>query len=320
MNDAFTDAINAPAGRLAEIILKKLPKAQKGSGLTEDMQARLDRLVTASGQFGMLARVRLAAEVSLLFQQAPQWTKEKIIPFFDWASPDAPAAWAARKYSNYIGAPELFGLTKQSFLALFTRSDVPEDEVRTFSEWLAAIMLANQYKEADYPLTPTEARSVLRLAGAKSLSSVARRLALEMEAAKSEEKISRWREIVGPVFQNIWPLDIELQSSQTTFNLVQILRATGKAFPEAADVIIPFVQPDDPRRHSNVYSISRADDELYSSSPEKMLDLLTSVVGEPPPKSVYALGKALDRVKAHAPQLVDTRKFQKLVSFASAII
>jgi hypothetical protein len=112
------------------------------------------------------------------------------------------------------------------------------------------IVLANQAHDAGYPLTAPEARSALRQAGARSLADVGHRLAIEMEKAKPNEKIARWRNVVAPVFQSIWPLDIELQTTSSTFKLVQILRACGNAFPEAADVIIPFIKSEDPGRHT----------------------------------------------------------------------
>jgi hypothetical protein len=313
MNDALNDALNAPAGHLAEVLLKKLTNGKDSQELSGGMRERFDKLFGAPGRFGMLARVYLAAEVSYLFERAPAWTKEKIVPLFDWSSPDAPAAWSARKYSNYIGSPELFGLTKQAFLDLFSRLDLPDEDLRIFAEWLPAIMLANQSGEAEYPLAATEARSALRQAGVRSLSSVGHRLAIEMEKATPEEKISKWRTVVGPVFESVWPLDVELQTSASTFKLVQILRASGNAFPEAADVIIPFIQPDD----TSVFSISEADDVLYSSSPERMLALLAAVVGDAPERSAYELSKALVRVRTHCPQLADTKRFQKLLTLAS---
>src|SRR4051812_8777877 len=141
-------------------------------------------------------------------------------------------------------------------------------------------MLANQAHAAGYPLTAAEARFALRQAGPRSLTDVGHRLAIAMEKAKPDEKVATWRNIVGPVFQSIWPLDIELQTPSSTFKLVQILRACGNAFPEAADVIIPFIQPEDPRRHTSIHSLSAADDIIYSTSPHKMLDLLAAVVGE----------------------------------------
>lgn len=317
MRDLFTDSLNAPSGRLAEILLKKLTKAKGGGEMSGDMQARFEKLIRAEGRFAQLARVRLTAEVSFLFERAPEWTAKNVIPLFDWSSPDAHAAWSSRKYSNYIGSPKLIGLMKAPFLALFGRDDVDENDLQTFAEWLATIMLANQAGEADYPITVMEARSALRQVGPRGLSSVGHRLAIEMEKAKPEEKIAKWRNVVGPVFQNIWPLDAELQTASSTFELVQILLGSGAAFPDTASVIIPFIRPEDPRQHTSVYSISEAPDILYSSSPEKMLDLISAVVGDAPTRSVYGLSKALDRLRAQDPKLADTKKFQKLVSLAS---
>src|SRR5688572_23924468 len=112
MNDDLTASLNHPSGHLTEILLKKLPKNADNHAISEPIHARLEKLMAANGKFGRLARVRLAAEVSFLFERTPEWTQEKIIPLFSWSSPDAAAAWSARKYANYIGSPELYRLTK----------------------------------------------------------------------------------------------------------------------------------------------------------------------------------------------------------------
>jgi hypothetical protein len=317
MSDVFTEAIDAPAGRLAEVLIKKLKKSDGGPEMPPDMRARFDKLTSAEGRFGTLARVRLATDLSLLFERAPQWAAEKIVPMFKWSSPDASLMWSARRYSNYIGSPELFGLMKEPFLALFERTDVSEKDRETYADWLTAIMLANQAQNSGYPLTPAEARSALRQAGPAGLNDVGHRLAVYMQKAKPEDKVATWRNVVGPVFESIWPLDIELQTSATTFKLVQILRASGAAFPAAAEVIIPFIRAEDPRRHTSVHSIADADEVLYTTSPDKVLDLLAAVVGDAPAHSVFSLGKALDRIRGHAPHLAESKKFQKLVTAAS---
>lgn len=317
MSDVFTDALNAPAGRLVEVLLKKLPEGTPQKKLASEFRQRLDRVVDAPGRPGKMARVRLAPEVSLLFDRAPDWTKEKILPLFDWSSADASDVWSARKHSSYIGSPELFGLTKEPFLEMFGRSDVSSEDLRTYSEWLTAVLIANQAHEAGYPLTSTEARGALRRAGVNALSSVGHRLAIEMRGGTSEQKDKRWKTVVGPVFRAVWPLDLELQTSATTFKLVQILLETGDAFPEAADTIIPFIRADDARTNSTAFSIGEAPEELYVSSPTKMLDLLAAVVGDAPSGSVYALEKALDRIRMCEPKLAETRKFQKLLNSAA---
>src|SRR6058998_3874896 len=100
MRDMFSDALNAPPGRLAEILLHKLTKGTDAE-LPDGLRARFDRLVDAPGKAGRLARVRLAADVSFLFDHTPNWTKSKILPLFEWSSPDAADVWSSRKYSNY---------------------------------------------------------------------------------------------------------------------------------------------------------------------------------------------------------------------------
>jgi hypothetical protein len=89
MSDALTEALNSPSGSLAEVVLKRLTKGPGSDELPDDMRGRLDRLVEANGEAGRLARIRLAAEVSYLFDRAPEWTSRKLIPIFDWSSPDA---------------------------------------------------------------------------------------------------------------------------------------------------------------------------------------------------------------------------------------
>jgi hypothetical protein len=311
--DALTDALNDPSGRLAETVVKRVGRKESGE-ISKDLLRRLDLLISTPGRFGKLARVRLAAEVAWLFERIPDWTRERIIPLFDWVSDDALDFWSARKYSGYIGSPSLFAQTKDWFLELFTRPDIGEEDLRVFIDWLVAIVIANRKKGAGYPLSGPEARSALRAAGERALPSAGHRLAREMEAAPPDDKMRHWDEIVGPVFEAVWPLDADLQSPRSTFKLVQILMATGDAFPRAADVVIPFIRPEDASGHTSVFSISKAHDEIYLSAPEKVLELLAAVIGTEPFARVYGLEKVLERVREASPSLVHTKRYQRLDS------
>lgn len=316
-NDAFGTALNDTSGHLASILLKKIPQDKSDREFPQNLRARFDRLVSEEGVYGLLVHVRFAAAIAFLFERAPNWSTEHIIPKFFWNSTEAGAMWSARKYFNHIGSHTLFALTKEPFLQLFERSDAADEDIRVFSDWLALILIVNQAGKAHYALTPGEVRSVLRRAAHSSLSSFAHRLAIEMKSATEDEKVKVWSEIVGPVFQGAWPLDVDLQSSKETFKLVQLLRATGAAFPQAVEVVLPFVRAEDPRGHTSVYSLSEACEQLYASAPEKMLELLSAVVGDAPPQSIYGLGAALDKLSKVASQLVQTKRFQKLESQAS---
>jgi hypothetical protein len=212
----------------------------------------------------------------------------------------------------------LFGLLKKPLLEMFGRHDVSAEDIRTFADWLAIVLLANKRRTTiPYPLSATEARTAVRRAAREALPSIGHRLAIEMESAKPDEKAKLWRDVVGPVFREIWPLDVDLQSNAATFKLVQLLKGTGSAFPDAADDVIPLIRREEPTHPSVVFSIAEASEALYAAAPAKILDLLAAVVGDVPSGDVHALAKVLARVKAVSPQLADTRKFQRLTSAAS---
>jgi hypothetical protein len=315
--DVFSTALNDPSGNLASVLLKRTPRPKGQVELGKQLRIRYEKLIGGGDVFALFARVRFSAAVAFLFERAPKWTTANLVPSFNWDSSDALAMWSARKYSNQIGSAELFRLVKEPFSELFSRPDVPEEDLRVFSDWLAAILLANRAVKARYPLTTTEVRSILRRSGHSSLSSFAHRLATQMESATPAEKERVWNETVGPVFQGAWPLDVELQTATATFKLVQILRATGAAFGNAAKIIVPFIRAENPRHHSSVFSISEADAELYGIAPTEMLGLLSAVAGDAPDHTVYGLKKALTKLQEKAPQLTQTKAFQKLAAQAS---
>lgn len=316
-NDLFTEALNDPSGSLASVLLKRTPRPKGHIELGNQLRRRYETLIRGDDAFAMLARVRLSAAVPFLFERAPGWTTEKLLPFFEWSSPEALAMWSARKYSNHIGSAELFGRTKVPFFELFSRPEVTEEERNVFADWLAAILLANRAGNAAYPLTAPEVRSILRRAGHSSLSSFAHKLAMEMERASAVQKVKVWTEVVGPVFQGAWPLDVELQTPRATFKLVQILLATGAAFSVAVTAIIPFIRAENPRDHTSIYSISQASEDFYRAAPEKLLDLLSAVAGDAQERSLYGLSTALQKLHKVAPQLAQTKLFQRLTSQAA---
>lgn len=311
-SDIYTTALNDPAGNLASVLLKKTPKPKGEVELGKALRARYVRLLGTNDFFARLARVRFSASVAFLFERAPTWTAANILPSYEWTSPDALAMWSARKYANHIGSARLFALTKAPFLELFSRQEAAREDIRIFADWLAIILVVNQAKKAEYPLTGTEVRSVLRTTSNEGRWSFAHQLAIEMEAAQPTEKKRVWRDVIGPVFEGAWPLDAELQSPRVTFKLVQLLLATGKAFDEAAPIVIPFIRPEEARAHSSVFSISEADPEIYRVAPDQMLNLLSAVAGDAANQSLYGMTKALEKLEASDPRLVETKAFQKL--------
>lgn len=313
----FDQAINTPVGNLAEAILKKMPSSEGDVAFIEKIEPRLNAVCELPDHNGVLVRVRLAADVAFLYARTPEWTTGHLLPLFDWGQPLALAAWSARRYANSIGPPALFALTKISFLEMFGRADIPAKLKEDYADWLVVPLFSNQAYNAGYPLTPVESRAALRRIGSNALWQVGHRFAIEMEAAAPAEKLKTWREVVGPVFRGTWPLDAELQTPRANFKLVQMLRATGEAFPEAVDDVIPLITQEPAARGTTVFSLRDADPALYKLAPRKLLDLLDAIVGAGEPGSVYSLKIVLDRLLEADPAVADLPKYQRLLLAAA---
>lgn len=304
------------AWKLTDILLQRMASSELEPLFKDHIAPRLDALMNKPGKLAQYAKIRLAIDLGYMVDRAPNWSGANLVPLFDWKSPDAPAVWHARQFSRYIGGPKLFSLIKPGFLALFSRADVSDEALRSFAGWMVSILLANRKNNDSYDLNFIEARAALRRTRPTVLVSIAHDFAEEMQRAAPANKLAVWRDHVGPVFDGIWPKDVDLLSGTVTFKLLQILRATGKAFPMAAEVIEPFIVPEEKEQGTATYSLGDADDVLFRSAPRKMLDLVAAAVGKRPPGSVFQLQKVLDRIAVCEPALVDTRKYQSLRQMA----
>ena len=60
---------------------------------------------------------------------------------------------------------------------------------------------------------------------------------------RAEDRAERWRAVIRPFLQEIWPLDAQLRDQGTSRSLIMMALSAGDAFPEAVDVIADFIVP-----------------------------------------------------------------------------
>jgi hypothetical protein len=97
-------AINHPAGTLTLFWLGWLARRRKEAGanwkkLPEDLERGLSRIVTDDTYAGTLGRVVLSSQLNLVFASDEVWTKEKIVPLFDW---DRSKEQAIQSFSGFF--------------------------------------------------------------------------------------------------------------------------------------------------------------------------------------------------------------------------
>ena len=88
-------AINSPAGHL---MIYWMSVAENDGQMTEELSTELTGMLTCGDSRADLAEVIVGHEVSFLYSLDPDWTKDHILPLFDWSDPDR----AQRTWSGFL--------------------------------------------------------------------------------------------------------------------------------------------------------------------------------------------------------------------------
>jgi hypothetical protein len=281
-NDLLTESLNRPGGILAWTLVdaSSAPKPQRDSLLSPDLRPRFDRLATAAGRPGLLARVYLASVLAYFDAIDPTWTAHHLLPRLSWQHPEGLALW--RSYSHgAIGSARLFNALKPAILEAFERQQLSDREFEGLVSMLLSVGIWHQRGDApEYSLATAEIRRALTIGPASARQNVAWNLWRIMGDAEGDptDKASRWRHVLGPLFRDIWPLDARLRSKGTTRNLLLMAQECEGAFPEAADAILDLIVPYQLYRIASSLTLEDKHRELVRQHPVPFAKLVNALI------------------------------------------
>jgi hypothetical protein len=272
--------VSEPGGILAEAMLDQVAAAKPGAGggLDAEYSSRLSRAVDASGQPGLLARVLLTRSLAYLEAIDPDWVAAKLIPHLAWDQAGAAALWRARAMDQ-IGSPRLFNAVAPATLEAFEH--LSDRDLEGLIVQLLTLALAHRRREAlEYNITSAEIKRVLTVAppGLRGNASWHFWKMMGADDGIPIEKAARWREAIGPLLREIWPLDARLRDEHTSQNFVLMALECDEAFEEAVNAIIDFIVPYQLYRLGHSLLLEPHHAELVRRYPRAFLRLTNSLV------------------------------------------
>ena len=308
LGDPLTDALNHPAGKLAEAALVRLRKYEPeiGAGLPEAVRPYFDAIGEDPG--GQLGRVMLATRLHYLFAVDLGWATEHVI---DRLSPDrsqeAASLWSAYGWSPSVG-PDLLRAFKGPFLEIL-RSEGPEyRKIGNLRSLFMTVCL-----EAPEELSEQEIRGVVDALpenGLKTvLGSLKRRLTGE---AAERERI--WCEMVHPWLREYWPQAAARNTAGTSEAILELLAECGEAFTQASKWSLEYLHPLEGRGLYHLNENGHA--EQY---PESMLRVLDRVVDAEVLQAYerYHLREILDALVGANAGMASDPRFRRLYGIAA---
>ena len=334
-NDFLAYAMNHPVGCATDALLnwwyRKTPK--DGQGLPSELKPIFTMLCDRSTNKTMLCdrsldklrsgRVFLAVNLISLFRVDQGWTTKYLLPSFKWQTPDTEARavwqgflWSPRLYdplmevlktnflntashykalTNYGGRHAIYG---KQYASLLTYAALNRGETFKNKELAAAT----------YKLPPD------------GLGYAAQELARMTEGTEADKRqYNYWTNRVVPYLREIWPKKQEKISLEVTNNLGRVCIAAQEAFPEAFELLKPWLQPtadstqDCDFHHDNlVQQLNKT--KICSKFPEQALDFLDLVTPKQPYWIPVELEACLEAIQASKPELEKNTKHQRLMA------
>ena len=303
----ITDALNHPAGKLAEVAMIRLQKygPRVGDGLRAPVRPYFDAV--AAAPHGHLGRVMLTTRLPYLFALDQEWAKRWLIPLLDPEdSAQAANLWYAFGWSRTIG-PDLLQAIKAPFLEVLRDGEVAARTEHNLTSIFIAVCL-----EAPNELTHEEICSVVSAMSERELKAVLECLTQRLIGELSEQA-QLWREKVGPWLETYWPAAEARNTAATSNAMVNMLVVCGDAFPEAARWSLNYLRPTE----GDLIGLSGL--RLPRRHPLQTLEILDRVVGEEGvrPHHRGTLRGILDTIREAVPERATTSKFQRLYRLAT---
>ncbi|MGB4952244.1 MAG: hypothetical protein WBO55_16605 [Rhizobiaceae bacterium] len=228
--DAFGYAINDPAGKLTEVLLKYLwPKEAKvGGGIPQELADRLKKIVQRTNHEVIDASsVIVASRAAVLHAVAPEFAKSNVLPLLSWeANPNAAAYWEAFLWPERI-SPDFFKLVEKDCLAALRAPNRFDEDV--YKRLCQIFLLASmKFRATSKEVT----REILDVIGAKGLEHMSSFIRSRMLNSK-EYAAGYWHQTVRPWIDTHWPRDAAKQTSHTMEDFAMIAVYSNASFPKA---------------------------------------------------------------------------------------
>ena len=289
-------AINAPAGNLAEALMRDevLPNSADGAGLPEAWCGRAERLLDLPEPHRDLALVILASNLPYLFAQDRGWARRRLIPAF---ADDRRAAALAGLLQVHTGlTADLFAEVKAVLVDEVTSAvESSETADEQLFEWVGGQLLA-AWVWASAPLSDEEMTVTLAQGSDPFRAAVLEHCERWLREGAGSDIRTRLLEF----FRSVWPKQAIARSGATTQALAAVAFAAGDDLPAFRQAVEPFLLRGD--QWPELYQFHDLA-EVARRAPEDVLDLLDRIAPDETTSRPYDLDETLDAVIQAAPGL-----------------
>lgn len=307
--DPVFKAINHPVGHVTEAALRWWYRhtLEDKQGLPNEVKPLFSQLCDTKIAIFQYGRVLLSTNIITLYRVDSEWTKQYLLPLFDWnnSCSEAKAAWEGFLWSPRL-YPPLFEEIKVSFLETAKHYKQLGKHGEQYAKLLTLTAL-----ESSNIFTNAELISATKTLPSSALLHVAYILVQSLEAA-GDKHAEYWRNRILPYWNTIWPKSRDSVTLEICNVLAQLCIVARNEFPNALKAIQHWLQPID----DHVYLINLlCNEKLPERFPRETLEFLSIIMGKRPQWIPPDLKVCLDTISRAEPALASENHYKRLVEY-----
>lgn len=322
VRDWVTEALNAPSGRIAEILARDpIESGQLKDNVypKDSWLPRLEGMLALPEDSGRYASVFFASRLHSMFSVDPKWTETHLIDSFHVADGDprdqdtVDAWWAGYLWGEGRYPPEagLFKLIKRHLLKrVATERNVERYDRMTLAvvilgNWLGSASETGEERritDEDFRKGLLKASDEFRLQVLRSLEEWARG---SDEAGDPDEDRGYRKKRVLRFLEKVWPRQLFVKTPDDSDRLMRLAFAEPRNFAEISEAVLPLLVRID-KDHvvlSGLLERGKEGPEIVARHPERVLDLLHAALPAKASSWPRDFGATLDRIADARPAL-----------------
>jgi len=305
------EAINAPVGKLAEVLMNDPIKDNLAGGkrFPSSWINRVEELLALEGDLRRHALVMFAFNLNWFYVIDPIWTERNLISVLNREGDDKNAFWAGFFWRAKIPNKKLFMQLKHHMLRLAQSKSLAR---RNHVEILSGILLAGwgtiDKETGDRFITNADMRETL----INSDADFRVQILWHLEEWSSKEREESWEENLPIFLKEVWPRHMKAKSTKISAKLCDLAFSNEATFPSVVDAILPLVTKVDDKIHFMLHNLTSSANTIVEKYPEKTLALLYAVLSENVSAWPYGIEETLERIGVSDPSLLRDNRLVEL--------
>jgi len=250
-------------------------------------------------------KVIVASRAMALYRVDPTWTKNNLVPLFDWDKNERVASivWNGFLWGARIYLPLMEEL-KDSFIDTAMKLPFLEGGERRYIEFLIHISL-----EKNAILNDKEVHLVFNKLSLKSLENAANILNQILSASERKEEL--WKNRILPLWKSIWPKSKDKLTPKISDSLIRFCLDSGDEFPSSFLLLKDYIGK---VKHPDYVISLMAKSKTSEKFPIETLELLDLIVDQSSNRVPYALAEALG-ILGKTNEVGNKSQFKSLIEF-----